>query len=145
MTGKSAIVRPRPYNEVARMLGHRFVRRLAAGALALYGLVVGILVPLHALLDGPAPRPVAFAGISVEGECQDRDCHEPTHHHHAHVHDPATCVSCAQARAAAAPAPAVAVAAPRPQRVGAASRVAASTPLAADRAVHPARGPPALS
>jgi hypothetical protein len=127
------------------MFGHRFVRRLAAGALALYGLVVGVLLPLHALLDVPGPRSAPVAGVSVEGDCQDRDCHEPTHRHHAHVHDPATCVSCAQAKAAVTPAPVVAGSAPLLARVGAASRVAVSTPLAAARAVHPARGPPALS
>lgn len=134
-----------PYNDVAQMTGAIVRRRLAAGALALYGIVVGFLVPLHALLDAAGPRGAAVPGPSVEFECHDRDCHEPTHHHHGHAHDPATCVSCAQAKVLALESPAAAAPAPEPLRAGAAVVAAPTAPSAARRAIHPARGPPVLS
>ena len=122
-----------------------FGRRLAAGALALYALVVGVLVPLHGFLEVTGPRSAPVAGLSVVGECTDQGCQDPSHHHHVHPHDPATCVTCSHARTTAASAPAVAVAAPVPVRVGAASVAASAPDVAADRAIHPARGPPVLS
>jgi hypothetical protein len=120
-------------------------RWLAAGAVALYALVVLLLLPLHAAAEAreaPAePRP----GPVLAAACGDRDCHDPAHGHRgAHAHDPATCVSCVQARVASAPAPAPFVlpvadlpgpgAAPAPR--GPAVSLRRSLPVA--------RGPPSL-
>jgi hypothetical protein len=121
------------------------VRRwLAAGALALYALVAGVLLPLHAAGEGAAP-PGGTPAASVAADCHDRDCHEPGHRHGGHAHDPATCLSCAQGKVLATGSPAAATAAPRPLLAGTVESSAATDPVAARGAANPARAPPALS
>ena len=120
-------------------------RRIVAGVVALYALVVGLLLPSHFLAERPAESAAVAAGPVVDAWCQDGDCHDPAHHHGSQHHDPATCGSCAQAKTLAAPMVAghavEAVDVPRSE-----TRRAAPAPKSSVlRARPPARGPPLLS
>lgn len=124
-------------------------RALATGVLALYALVAGLLVPLHALHEASSARSscaeAAARGPSVESPCPGRDCGDPRHHHGERAHDPATCVSCAQARLAFDEAGVAVAAAPEPAPAGRAFVPPALASLESAPALHRARGPPVLS
>jgi hypothetical protein len=120
-------------------------RRLVAGVVALYALVVGLLLPLHMVEDREGAEERAPAGALVGVLCHDRGCHEPSHHHRSgHLHDAATCSSCAQARAAATPAPAAPTPVASFEARGPAHVETGDAPAAPVRRTPPARGPPTL-
>lgn len=135
----------RAYNVVEHMRALLSRRGLAAGAFALYALVVAVLVPLHEALEASGSRPAPVAGPVADADCRDRDCHESSHRHGSRVHDSATCASCAQARAASSPAPAVAVAGAVLDRIGGAESPPSAVLPAAGRSRRGARAPPVLS
>jgi hypothetical protein len=130
-------------------------RALATCVLALYSLVAGFVVPLHALHEAseslasssaaPCGDEIAARGPSVEASCPGRDCGDPRHHHGERAHDPATCVSCAQARLAFDDAGVAVAAAPEPAPAGRAFVPPALASLESAPALHRARGPPVLS